>query len=205
MMNCSTDSCRVWPNTSRLSCLTKSPVVSSWRPAGISRTRYIICRSLFLSYVTYRSDARHVGFTRHFIHFICYRRRHTINFHRNGPNRRLSRRRRIIFISRKGQHIYEMEFGQFVFVSKASAFSLHFKRFPHLSEAILATNRRFIISIWAKSTFGARHFCAKMYVWTRNTLRRVIILRALFSSTYLLNLVKPELAPFNPLTPKTPS
>jgi len=27
--------------------------------------------------------------------------------------------------------------------------------------------------------------------------------RALFSPTYLLNLVKPELAPFNPPTPKT--
>ena len=29
--------------------------------------------------------------------------------------------------------------------------------------------------------------------------------RALFSPTYLLNLVKPELAPFHPPTPKTPS
>ena len=29
--------------------------------------------------------------------------------------------------------------------------------------------------------------------------------RALFSPTYLLNLLKPELAPFNPPTSKTPS
>jgi len=29
--------------------------------------------------------------------------------------------------------------------------------------------------------------------------------RALFSPTYLLNLVKPEIAPFDPPTPKTPS
>jgi len=33
----------------------------------------------------------------------------------------------------------------------------------------------------------------------------LIIPRALFSPTYLLNLVKKELAPFDPPTPKTPS
>jgi len=42
---------------------------------------------------------------------------------------------------------------------------------------------------------------------TRNTLdcdQSIITPRALFSPTYLLNLVKPEIASFDPPTPKTP-
>jgi len=37
-----------------------------------------------------------------------------------------------------------------------------------------------------------------------NNVTNVITPRALFPPTYLLNLVKPELAPFDPPTPTTP-
>jgi len=47
----------------------------------------------------------------------------------------------------------------------------------------------------------------KKYIVTDNLkiVTNLITPRALFSPTYLLNLVKKELAPFDPPTPKTPS